>query len=293
MVRIKLIFSLLVITAFCAVAVPSFAKAAPAQVRGTYGFSAWTPEGYETDEYTQNMTGTMTVTGGWAGSAFGTISCNDGDFGEELTDYVATYFINPGNHQGAIFMAGLTFADEFCGEDYYLDLDAQVTQGGALIKFNFMADGYTGEYVNATGEMKKIFVGTPSGAYGLRLWGQNGDDESVVGTGWITLATDSSGNVELLNGEVQCNVDGDEYTSNLLLCTSCVTLNGDGTGVLFTTSVGGDDICGFSKSLGIDFVMLTKGSEIDFNADAIYFIPDTTRTNSGTDMLVTGDLNLQ
>lgn len=295
MVRSKLIFSLLVITAFCAVSVSGFAKSLPPQVRGTYGLHGWLAEGTEADTTASVFTGTMSVTGGWAGNAFGDINCNDGDGDQGLTDYLATYFISPGTHQGNIWLVG-TGADPFCDDDYFLTLDVQVTNGGGLIKFNFAGNdtAQTGYDQQGVGKMQRIFVGTPSGAYGLRLYGIESDnDTGVVGTGWLTLATDSSGNVMLQNGEIDCNNDGTETASQMFHCSDCVTLNGDGTGMMFLTTSGGDDICNFSKSLVLDFVMVTKGTQILFSTNAMFFVPSTTRTNSGNDMNVTGEMDLQ
>ncbi len=293
MVRSKLIFSLLVITAFCAVAVPSFAKPAPNQIRGAYGFGGMGVEGWiGTDAAAPAFTGVLFVSGGWGGTGFGELICNDGDGDETISDVLATYFINPINHQGNFwFISG---GDAFCDDDWFLTLDAQVTKGGSLIKFNFAGDANIGDDVVGAGNMERLAMVTPSGIYGLLLRGQDDNDHGIAGTGYLTLQTDVNGNVMIQNGEIDCNHDGSSYVSSGFHCSDCVTLNLDGTGMMFLTSSGGDDICGSGdKGLVLDFVIVNKGARLLANANAMWFLPNTNRENAGSDRPLYFELDLQ
>lgn len=295
MVRSKLIFSVLVITAFCAVAVPGFAKPAK-QLRNGYGLGGTTAEGWiaNTDD-SATFTGALYVTGSnfpGGGNAFGNIECNDGGGDETNSDVLATYFFD-GFHQGNFGLIS-TNGDAICDDLFYLNLDAQVTTGGALIKFNFQGGGdQVGSDIVGYGVMNRLAPVTPSGTYGFQFWGTDDDDEGVAATGYVRLATDTNGNVMIQSGEIDCNYDGSDYTSNLLLCVNCVTLNGDGTGTMFFTTTGGDDICDFSKSLVVDFVLVNGGARFMFNSNAMYEVPSTNRTNSGEEMNVFGIADVQ
>jgi len=179
MARSRLLWSLIVVVALCAMASTSFAKAKKCNFNGDYSFYFYAPEfflagvGYFSvalDPATKCRSGVV-LPGG-------IINCNDTDgvYSESYiedgsvfleTDGEGTMLVETNSSEGICF-TGINA----------LEVDISVVRGGKTVLFNSDGEQYAGSglipqagyFATITGRADKCFASQISGCYDVRFW---------------------------------------------------------------------------------------------------------------------------
>ena len=282
MTRSRLIVSLFVVAAFCAMAGTSFAKPkAKCNFSGNYAFFFWEPG--------ENISGVGYVSVSCAGAVLpgGIINCYSGG-GLESESFIESggVFLESDGEGTMLIETEGSEPPGICGTDTNaIELDISVVNGGKTVLFNSDGETYAdsglvpqaGYFGQITGRADKCFSGQITGCYDVRFWTP---DDDVVGD--CTICVNGAGGVT--GGLCACNSDDVEYISQVE--TGGYTLGEDcqsSTGYLwFTTS--SDLICGAESSVAVDFAVANGGSELIGACDtAEYILDNTSLLNAGYD----------
>ena len=292
MARCRLLFVMLVVAAFCAIAGGnSFAKttAKPkCTFNGNYSFFFWDPH----PDTQLSGVGYFSVNCAGAVLPGGIINC-DSPFDSEYESFIEGGGVFLETDGEGTMLIETESSEGICGtHTNALELDISVVLGGKTVLFNsngirYAASGTTpqaGYDYTLTGRADQCFAGFIAGCYDLRFWGNIslGDEFFTPEVGDCSVCLDNRGHVT--SGTCQCNTDEVEYLSEIV--TGGYTLGEDcqsSTGYLwFTTS--SDLICGEESSLALDFAVASGGSEIIGACDpAKYILNNTSVSNAGYD----------
>lgn len=281
MIRFKLLISLVTILCVCALSVTSFAKAKPKSkcaVNGDYSFFFWDPDhdglaglGFFTIEM---QAGTHCRSG--AVLAGGVINCNvpgGGEFEDFIKDGSVSF--QP-NGMGTMEIDTIASAG-FCNTgatSLELDLWSVLGEKALLLNSNgsmFVGSGTTpnaGYDLSFTGRADSCFGDQITGCYNVHFW-----TPAQAAVGGCNICVDGRGNVT--GGNCSCNLnphDGSEPVSQILhggytLGENC----NSSVGYLWFETVG-DNICGISNFLALDFAIAQKGKEIMGACDTAEFV---------------------
>ena len=285
MARSKLLWSLIVVVAFCAIAGTSFATSKPkCAFTGAYSFFFWDPD--------EDLSGVGYFSVNCAGAVLpgGIINCNNDDAEyENFIEGGGVFLEKDGEGTMLIETEG---SDGICGYYNALELDISVVLGGKRVLFNSDGEEYadsglvpqTGYKVPFTGRADKCFGGQITGCYDIRFW----EPDFVLGEiGDCTICVNGAGGVT--GGTCRCNYTVSPGNAETLseIETGGYTLGEDcesSTGYLwFTTS--SDLICGAESSLALDFAVADGGNEIIGTCDpSEYILDNTSLYNAGYDI---------
>ena len=279
MARSRLLWSLIVVVAFCAMAGTSFAKAKDCAFNGNYSFFFWEPAEF--------LAGVGYVSVNCAGAVLpgGIINCNS-EFGDESESFIEGGSVFLEKDGEGTMLVETEGSEGICDTGTNaLELDISVVKGGKTVLFNSDGEQYAGSglipqagyYYTLTGRADKCYAGQISGCYDARFWAPNDD---VVAD--CTICVNGAGGVT--SGSCSCNTDGAEYLSEIE--TGGYTLGENcqsSTGYLwFTTS--SDPICGDVSSAAIDFAVAQGGNEIIGACDpGEYILNNESLLNAGYD----------